>query len=44
MHRLDVAVLMMLKRKIEKDIMHWIDSSDTAPDSGCYNFYPNSFI
>ena len=30
MHRLDMEVLMMLKRKIEKDIMHWIDSSDKA--------------
>lgn len=30
MHKLDVEVLMMLKRKIEKDIMHWIDSSDKA--------------
>ena len=30
MHRLDVEVLIMLKRKIEKDIMHWIDSSDKA--------------
>lgn len=25
-----MEVLMMLKRKIEKDIMHWIDSSDKA--------------
>ena len=30
MHRPDTEVLMMLKRKIEKDIMHWIDSSDKA--------------
>lgn len=30
MHKLDVEVLKMLKRKIEKDIMHWIDSSDKA--------------
>lgn len=30
MHRLDMEVPMMLKRKIEKDIMHWIDSSDKA--------------
>lgn len=30
MYKPDVEVLMMLKRKIEKDIMHWIDSSDKA--------------
>ena len=30
MHRMSMEVLMMLKRKIEKDIMRWIEGSDKA--------------
>ena len=30
MHKPDMEVLMMLKRKIEKDIMRWLEGSDKA--------------
>ena len=30
MHRIKMEVLTMLKRKIEKDIMHWIEGSNQA--------------